>query len=67
MVNWQITATTIYCEAVSDEVTIMVHKDWSVTCTAHRSGRKGCQSLECPQSAAYVQKLKSEEAKAEKK
>ncbi len=33
MVDWQITAATIYCDAVDDEVTIMVLKDWSVKCT----------------------------------
>ena len=33
MVDWQITAATIYCDAVDDEVTIMVYKDWSVKCT----------------------------------
>ena len=29
--KWQITAKTIYCDAVGDEVTILVHKDWSLT------------------------------------
>jgi hypothetical protein len=33
MVDWQITAKTIFCEAVADEVTILVHPDWSVNCT----------------------------------
>jgi len=33
MVDWQVTATTIYCDAVDDEVTILVYKDWSVRCT----------------------------------
>jgi hypothetical protein len=33
MVNWQLTATTIYCDAVDDEVTVMVYKDWSTRCT----------------------------------
>ncbi len=33
MVSWQVTATTIYCDAVDDEVTIMVYKDWTVKCT----------------------------------
>ncbi len=33
MVNWQLTATTIYCPAIDEEVTVMVHKDWSTTCT----------------------------------
>lgn len=33
MVNWQITATTINCGAVNDEVTIIVCKDGSVKCT----------------------------------
>jgi hypothetical protein len=27
--DWQITATTIYCDAVDDDVTIIVYKDWS--------------------------------------
>ncbi len=33
MVNWQVTATTFYCSAVDDEVTVMVYKDRSVKCT----------------------------------
>ncbi len=33
MVNWQVTATTIYCDAVDDDVTLLVYKDWSVKCT----------------------------------
>jgi hypothetical protein len=33
MVDWQITATTIVCEAVANEVTLLVHGDWSVKCT----------------------------------
>ena len=36
MVDWKITATTIYCEAVDDEVTVMVYKDWSARCTGYR-------------------------------
>ena len=35
MVNWQITATTIYCDAVADEITILVYGDWSVKCTGY--------------------------------
>lgn len=30
--NWQITATTIYCDHVDDYVTIMVDKDWTTRC-----------------------------------
>jgi len=33
MVGWQVTATTVMCEFVTDEVTIMVNNDWSVKCT----------------------------------
>ena len=36
MVDWQVTATTIHCDAVDDEVTIMVYKDWSAECTGVR-------------------------------
>ena len=32
--GWQITAITIYCDAVDDEVTIMVDKD-GTTCTGY--------------------------------
>ena len=33
MVDWQVTATTIVCEAVADEVTILIYPDWSARCT----------------------------------
>jgi hypothetical protein len=36
MTNWQITAKTIFCEDVDDEVTIMLHKDSSVVCTGYK-------------------------------
>lgn len=36
MTGWQLTATTIYCDAVDDDVTIMVYKDWSTTCTGYK-------------------------------
>jgi len=35
MTNWQVTATTIYCDAVDDEVTLLVYKDWSAKCTGY--------------------------------
>ena len=34
MVNWQVTATTIYCDSVDDEVTFMVYKDKAASCIA---------------------------------
>ena len=34
MVNWKVTATSIYCDAVDDEVTIMVYKDWTAKCSS---------------------------------
>ena len=36
MVNWQVTAATIYCNAVDDEVTLLVYKDGSTKCTGYR-------------------------------
>jgi hypothetical protein len=35
MVNWQVTATTIYCDAVDDEVTLMVYKDGTAKCVGY--------------------------------
>jgi hypothetical protein len=34
-VNWQVTATTLHCDAVHDEVTLLVYKDGSVKCTGY--------------------------------
>jgi len=34
--EWQVTATTIYCDAVDDDVTIMVNRDWSTRCTGYK-------------------------------
>jgi hypothetical protein len=36
MIDWQITATTIYCDAVDDEVTLLVYKDGSAVCTGFK-------------------------------
>ena len=52
MVDWQVTATTIFCDAVDDDVTIMVYKDGSVRCT-------GCKK--------YVEDLTKETANMLKK
>ena len=34
--NWQVTATTINCDTVGREATIMVYKDWSTACAYHK-------------------------------
>jgi hypothetical protein len=34
-VNWQVTATTLYCDAVHDEVTLLVYRDGSAKCTGY--------------------------------
>ncbi len=36
MTDWQMTATTIYCDAVDDEVTLIVSGDGTVRCTGHQ-------------------------------
>jgi hypothetical protein len=35
MVDWQITAKAIYCDAVDDDVVIMVFPDGSLKCTGY--------------------------------
>jgi hypothetical protein len=73
VVNWQITATTVYCEAMADEVTLMVHKDWSVTCTGQRKSLENanakkplqaCDVNSCPQIIRYLEHLRAEETPA---
>jgi hypothetical protein len=41
MTSWQITAKTIFCNAVDDEVTILVYKNGTARCT-------GCQKYSKP-------------------
>ncbi len=43
MVGWQVTAVTVNCDFVAEEVTIIVKNDWSVKCTGFE---KYCQSRE---------------------
>jgi len=47
MVNWQLTAATIYCDAVDDEVTLLVYKDGSTKCTGYQKyGKPGKETAE---------------------
>ena len=41
MVDWKVTATTIYCDAVDANVTIMVYKDQSTKCVGYRKFGEG--------------------------
>jgi hypothetical protein len=35
VVDWQVTATTLYCDAVDDDVTIIVNRDWTTKCSGY--------------------------------
>lgn len=75
VVNWQITATTINCDAVKDEVTIIVYKDGLAKCTgfnkygnpdnkeAVKLARSGLECLGplCDYVESYRKKLFKEE------
>ncbi|MBN1369318.1 MAG: hypothetical protein JW954_03670 [Dehalococcoidaceae bacterium] len=71
MIDWQLTATTIFCAEVEGEVTIFVYKDGSVNCTgfgrypegAAKAGpRTVCKNMMCQQVTGYRDRLFSEEA-----
>lgn len=72
MVNWQITAKTIYCDSVGEEVTIIIRKDWSARCTGHSQppgsgiprnrNLNACEGLGCHSVIGYVNQLKQEES-----
>jgi hypothetical protein len=79
MVNWQLTATTIYCDAVNEEVTILVYKDFSTKCTGYNKraakagshssknnkAQAGCQGPACSCVVQYRDKLMAEEGKSQ--
>jgi hypothetical protein len=76
MPDWKLTATTVFCEEINDEVTIMVYKDGKTRCTGYdafsknalkSSGGKakntvGCSGPVCSRVAAYKDKLFYEES-----
>lgn len=57
--GWSVTATTIYCDAVDDEVTILVYKDRSVKCTGFHKYRQPSQ-VAARQIKAKSRRLKRE-------
>jgi len=80
MVNWQITASTINCDAVDDEITLLVYKDGSVKCTGFKKygdpeskevailSKNGLKCLGplCDYMKSYRQKLFKEEEEQDK-
>ncbi len=66
MTDWQLTATTIFCDTTGKEVTIFVYKDGSVNCTCLTKTDipPGECSLECPRLTGYRDKLFEEEKNA---
>ena len=73
MVNWQVTAATLRCDVIGEEVTLLVYEDWSVKCTAYskfaNAGKKDkqtggshrCEGTNCQVASDYRKKLQSEE------
>ena len=73
MVSWQVTAATLRCDVIGEEVTLLVHKDWSVKCTAYskyaatgENARKNghspqCHGTDCQLATEYRKKLQAEE------
>ena len=62
MVDWKITAKTIYCEKADDEVTILVRNDWSVSCTGHsKYGANGASAKNGKGCEEYKNQLIREE------
>jgi hypothetical protein len=74
--DWEITATTVYCDAVDDEVTLLVYADGTARCTGRRENaasagknkrpnktNRGCTDAECSTLSRYRDKLlKSQKA-----
>ena len=58
MTGWQVTATTIFCEAVNDEVTLIITPSGEVTCTGRQKyeipGKENAKALK--QKSKSVQK-----------
>ena len=68
--DWELTATTVFCEAVNDEVTMMVYADGTCKCTGSRKyaatgkakrqkNKKGdaCSEVDCLTLIKYRDRL----------
>jgi hypothetical protein len=76
MVDWEVTATTIFCEAVDDEVTLIVSGNGTAKCSGRQKydttkkspaarskpgGRKpDCKGESCPTLKHYRDKMLGE-------
>jgi len=67
MIDWQVTAVTVHCDAVKEEVTIIVKNDWSIKCTGFEKHAVNCKGTQCEPVAAYLKKLQTEEAERSKR
>ena len=68
MANWQLTATTIFCDTCGGEATIIIYKDGQVKCTGgsvsdgkNKKIASYCSAATCKQVADYKAKLAAEE------
>ncbi len=72
MIDWELTATTVYCESVGDEVTLLVTADGTCRCTGRqkyagpgeetskkgrRPGKPACAPTECAIMVQYREKV----------
>ncbi len=72
MTGWKLTATTILCRHIGDEVTLMMTEDGTLSCTCMQryysngrsSGRKHCQGPSCALLAEYKSKLAGENVRS---
>ena len=70
MAGWQITAATVYCDDISDEVTVVVQRDGAVRCVRYskpsepnkRNTQVKCNGPECRLVIDYRDRLFAEEA-----
>ena len=55
MVDWELTAKTVYCESTDDEVTLLVSADGTYRCT-------GCEKYTCtPAECTIVIRYRDEQ------
>lgn len=58
MVNWQITARTLYCDCVADEVTLLINSDGSFDCTGFQ--RYGTDTVDSSRARREHSKITSQ-------
>lgn len=64
MVDWYVTAVTVYCDVIDEYTTLLIYENGSMKCTIYKKFREGiqCDGPECHRLIDYRDKVFTKDA-----